>query len=59
VHPFLPRTDLAALVEIVAVVVVGVPLWAVLVRRGAREAAWLVGGLVVFALGFFGLRSLH
>lgn len=55
----LPRTDAGAFVQLAAVLGVGAPLLVWVVRRGFREWAWLLGGLMVFVLGFFALRTVH
>lgn len=55
----LPRTDAGVLVQLIALVLVGSPLLYLTVRRGNREMAWFVGGLLVFLLGFFAFRSAH
>ncbi len=55
----LPRTDAGVLVQLIALSVVGGPLLYLTVRRGNRDMAWFVGGLLVFFLGFFAFRSAH
>lgn len=55
----LPRTDLAVLVQLVATLVIGVPLFVVAKRRGGSDLAWFVGGAMLFLLGFFALRTAH
>lgn len=57
--PLLPRTDAGAFIQLLVVVGIGVPLVALLIRRRSTEAAWFVGGLLVFLLGFFALRTMH
>lgn len=53
----LPRTDAGVLVQVIGMAVTLAAV-AVAVRRD-RDLLWLVGGLAVFLLGFFGLRALH
>lgn len=56
---FLPRTDPGVAVQLVATLVVGLPLVVMLARRRLTEVVWFVGGLVLLLLGFFALRTVH
>ncbi len=55
----LPRTDAGALVQLVATLAVGLPLVWWLRRRRATEPLWFVIGLLVLAIGWYALRTVH
>lgn len=45
--------------QLVATLVVGLPLVVMLARRRLTEVVWFVGGLVLLLLGFFAFRTVH
>lgn len=55
----LPGSDGAVAIQLAATALVGpLALW-LLIRRGQRDVAWLVGGVLMLWLAFTGFRSLH
>jgi hypothetical protein len=59
VDVFLPKTDVAVLVQVVLTIVIGVPVVVAMYRRRLGELVWFFGGLVVLLLGLFAYRSVH
>lgn len=55
----LPTSDAAVAVQLAATAVIGPVALLMLLRRGQRDIAWAVGGLVVLWLAFAAFRSLH
>lgn len=55
----LPVTDGGVALQLAATAVMGPLALVALVRRGERDIAWLVAGLLVLGLAFAGFRSLH
>ena len=55
----LPATDGAVALQLAASAVIGPVAITMLIRRGRRDVAWLVAGLLVVWLAFAGFRSLH
>lgn len=55
----LPHTDAGAFVQLLVVLAVGLVSLVALVRRGAVQVAWLVGGIMMMVIGFFALRTIH
>lgn len=55
----LPGTDGAVALQLAATALMGPLAVAALLRRGQRDLAWLVAGLVAIWLAFAGFRSLH
>ena len=55
----LPRSDGAVAIQLAATAVVGPLALTLLIRRGQRDVAWLVGGVLVLWFAFAGFRLLH
>ncbi len=55
----LPGSDGAVALQLAATALVGPLAIIMLARRGQRDVAWLVAGLLAIWLAFVGFRSLH
>lgn len=55
----LPGTDGMVAIQLAAAAFGGPLALALLIRRGRRDAAWLVGGVLMLWLAFAGFRTLH